>query len=770
MSTKLETDARPALRAAWFRVWPAQALSALPTGDRLPESGWHRRHRWICAVLWIHVVLVPLYGAFQSEPLSHALLEGALLPGALAALAAHHRFRRTLRSILATAGLIASSAALVHLSGGLIEMHFHFLVVVVLVSLYQTWQPFLIGLVAVLLHHGVVGTLTPHAVYNHPAAIEHPWAYGALHAGFVLALGLICLATWRLNESALAGERQAREDLERLSYDLAAAQQIAGVGSWDWSSSNDQVWWSRQMYRIAGVSTELQPSISLFLDLVHHEDRDEVTAALQGALEGVGHPDVRCRLVRPDGDIRIIHCRAGAVTDLGDHLRAVGTCQDITDQARLEHEIEYRAHHDPLTGLPNRTRFLHLVGEATSAPSTSGEQAFVLCLDLDDFKTVNDTLGHSIGDRLLIEVADRLQSVVRPGDVTARLGGDEFAVLLDRATPDLAHTIATRLLATLESPFTTGGNHLVVRASLGVASTARGADPEQLLQHADIALYAAKAQAPGTVSHFDPQMLTRVTERANLESELATAIAEDELVVHYQPLFDLHHGLLRDVEALVRWQHPRRGLLGPGEFIPLAEETGLICELGRYVLDRALTEVGALSRTLERRIGVSVNVATQQLGGDLVAQVPRALARSGVRAQDLTLEITESTLMDPMKGEITALRQLRDQGVKIAIDDFGTGYSSLAYLRQLPIDRLKIDRAFVQELDGGDNDDALVATIISLASTLGLDTVAEGIESARQVERLIDLGCVHGQGFHLARPAPLEDLHTHFLLREPASN
>ncbi len=736
----------------------AKTSRRLPTGDQLSEESWHRRHRWLCTLVWAHAVLLPIYGVLQGEALGHAVLEGGVLLGGLAALAGSSRLARRTRSMLATAGLVSASAVLVHFAGGLIEMHFHFFVVIVLVSLYQAWHPFLLALLVVSLHHGILGTVAPQTVYNHAAAVERPWLFGLLHAAFVLAASLACLVTWRLNEDALAGERRARHDLERLSQELSSAQQIASVGSWDWNRTTGEVWWSEEMHRIAGVPLDQPPSVATFLSLVHPEERATVDGLLRDAASGSGRLDYRARLLRADGEVVIVHCRGGAITGPEGDVRIIGTCQDVTSQVRMEREIEFRAHYDALTGLPNRARFLRLLGEATAATRARVDQVFVLCLDLDDFKTVNDTLGHSTGDRVLVEVADRLRTTIRPGDVVARLGGDEFAILLYDVDPEVARTVAARLLEALEAPVGTDQGSLAIRGSIGAAGSTRSEDPEVLLQHADIALYAAKDEAPGTVRVFAPDMLVRLTERAQLESELAIALEHDQLVVHYQPVYDLRTRRASDLEALVRWQHPTRGLLGPGEFIELAEQTGLIRGLGRQVLERALTDLAAYAAELGPEVGVSVNVSAQQSGAELLQHVPAALAASGIAAHRLTLEITESTLMDPTGDLIEALSSLRRTGVKVAIDDFGTGYSSLAYLRELPIDRLKIDRSFIRELDGGPGDTALVATIIDLARILELDTVAEGIETARQADLLGELGCAHGQGFHLARPGPLVDL------------
>lgn len=729
----------------------------LPSGEGLPEASWQRRHRWLCAIVVAHALVLPLYGIRQGRPLGHALCEGLLL-SSFAMLAAIPQLGRPLRSLVTVIGLVSASAVFVHLGGGVVELHFHVFVVIVLVSIYQAWQPLALALGVVIVHNLGLTAVAPELIYNHPAALDRPWAFSALHISFVLAASSASLVTMRLDEQALIQQRRAHRELERLSHELSSAQQIAAVGSWDFNRATRELWWSAEMHRIAGIDLDQTPTVETFLDAAHPDDREEVAHRFLELARDHKNLDDRFRLRRPDGEVLVVDIRGGAVTGPDGEERLIGTCQDVTSQVRLEREIEFRADYDVLTGLPNRSHFLRLLAETGARKeSPDGDEPFVICLDLDDFQTVNDTLGHGIGDRVLVEVADRLRAVLRPGDVLARIGGDEFAVLSRGATAEDAQALGAQLLAAFETPITTTEGSLAVHASLGIGSPPYE-DLGSLLQHAEIALSDAKLQARGSARQFTPDMRVRLTERARLESELDEAIGQGQLIVQYQPVYDLTTHALTDLEALVRWEHPTRGRLGPGEFIQLAEETGLIRRLGSFVLDRALQDLAAVSSHLNDEVGINVNVSPQQLGKELLAEVPEVLARSGIAPDRLSLEITESTLMDPTGGMIDVLQQLRRSGVKIAIDDFGTGYSSLAYLRQLPIDRLKIDRSFVRELDHGASDEALVATIVELARILDLDTVAEGIESPCQAELLAQLGCVHGQGFYLARPCDIADL------------
>jgi diguanylate cyclase (GGDEF)-like protein len=426
----------------------------------------------------------------------------------------------------------------------------------------------------------------------------------------------------------------------------------------------------------------------------------------------------------------------------------------LTD-ARMVEQALHDAFHDGLTGLPNRSLFLDRMGQALARAERSGCAAAVLFLDLDRFKTVNDSLGHAAGDELLVAVAERLTASVRPGDTAARFGGDEFAVLLeDIGGRPQAERVATRVLCALESPFRIGGREVFVSASIGIAAGASRAD--DLVRDADLAMYRAKAEGRGRYELYEPAMHAAVVERLGLEADLQRAVERDELLLDYQPVVDLRRGTVVGVEALLRWRHPERGIVPPGAFIPLAEETQLMPTLGRWVLEAACRQAGRWHEALAHlpEFKISVNLSGRQLQAPgLVGDVAKALSDAGVPPSRLVLEITETVVMTDIGQTIARLEELKRLGVGLAVDDFGTGYSSLQYLRRFPIDVLKVDRAFVADL-AGSGDATLARAIIDLGGSFGLTVVAEGIEHRDQRLRLLELGCRLGQGFHFCRPVP----------------
>ena len=438
--------------------------------------------------------------------------------------------------------------------------------------------------------------------------------------------------------------------------------------------------------------------------------------------------------------------------------------RDLRERRQLEAELSRSAFYDGLTGLPNRALLLDRVSHALSfiRPDEDGPIGFIL-LDLDRFKVINESLGHAAGDRLLELVGRRLSECLRPGDTVARFGGDEFAVLLDavRDVDDALH-VAERIETELRAPFDLDGRDTFIGASMGIALGRAGStEPGDLLRDAEIALYRAKADVSTRHALFEPGMSAAVAERLDLENDLRRAVERDELRLHYQPLVDLATGRIVGLEALVRWQHPTRGLVPPLSFIPLAEETGLILSIGRWVLETACRQARAwqVAFPTDPPILMSVNLSAKQFArADLVEQVSAILAETGLHAACLELEITESVLMDESDAGIQALQALRKLGVKLVLDDFGTGYSSLSYLKHMPLDTIKIDRSFVAELTGDDANLAIVQAVISLAHGLGIDVVAEGIETAAQLARLRELVCDRGQGYYYARPLPADEL------------
>lgn len=454
--------------------------------------------------------------------------------------------------------------------------------------------------------------------------------------------------------------------------------------------------------------------------------------------------------------------------DVAGRLTGVaGAAYDLTEHKRLEQQLAHQAFHDALTGLPNRALFLDRLVHALARAERCCSSVAVLFVDLDNFKVVNDSLGHAAGDALLSAVAQRLSACLRPGDTIARLGGDEFTVLVeDVGELEVATEIGAQIADALRRPLVVQGHTLFVSASIGVAQSglamgvARTAQADDLLREADIAMYQAKNGGKSRCAVFDRRMNAEVMERLELEGDLRHAIAQNELVLHYQPIVSLETGALQEVEALVRWEHPRRGLIPPLRFIPIAEETGLIVPLGLWVLREACRQarVWQWEHPQEPPLVVGVNLSARQLEQpDLVAQVSAVLAETGLPAASLKLEITESVMMGNAEGMALQMRQLKALGVRLAVDDFGTGYSSMAYLSAFPLDTLKIDRAFVSKI-GEPEGQAILQAIITLAHSLHLQITSEGIETLDQCRHLQALGCERGQGYYFARPQTSEAL------------
>jgi diguanylate cyclase (GGDEF)-like protein len=431
----------------------------------------------------------------------------------------------------------------------------------------------------------------------------------------------------------------------------------------------------------------------------------------------------------------------------------------LSERDALAAQLEHQAFHDNLTDLANRALFNDRARHALARSRRTGSPLAVLFVDLDDFKVVNDSLGHGAGDRLLREVAARLRGCLREHDTVGRLGGDEFAILAEDTDLATAQVLAERVLAALGAPFPLVGGQVTIRASVGIAAdTDLAVDETQLLRNADIAMYAAKDRGKGTYEVFQGSMLRSVRDRHDVTAALEGAIERRELVVHYQPIVDLQDGRVAGAEALVRWPRPDRGLVPPAEFIPLAEETGLVVELDRFVLRQACRQMAAWNADAGPLL-LHVNLSAHHLlRNDLAASVAAALRDSALPPECLALEITESVIMHDLEVAIVRLHELKQLGVHLAIDDFGTGYSSLAYLRRMPIDAVKIDKSFVDGVAGGSEESAVARAIIALATTLHMDTVAEGVEQAEQAAVLAELGCHLAQGYHFSRPVPAADM------------
>jgi len=528
----------------------------------------------------------------------------------------------------------------------------------------------------------------------------------------------------------------------------------------------------------SGIVDYCSPSVKRLLDW---SPKDVVNRPLRALV----HPDDAHKLRVASGeqlsanevseaiDLRLLHRDESwmhaetLVTNLARDEAVKGfvlNCRDVTDRKEVEAQLAHQAFHDPLTGLPNRVLFEDRLAHALDLQESHRSPIAVLVLDLDDFKTINDSMGHHIGDELLNIVGERLLRSIRPGDTPARLGGDEYAVVLESlAGPAAARVIATRIAETLRKPLSLAGKEVVITASLGIALAPRhGTDPETLLRHADIAMYEAKARRGVEVLTFDPEMEIALEERMGLSVDLNRAVdAGDQFRIVYQPIVDLYTEKITGLEALLRWQHPTAGEILPDKFVPLAEQTGLIVPIGELVLEEACRAGAAWNSGVgpDDRLTISVNVSPRQLEDlSFVDAVSHALWESRLPAECLLLEVTESAVMGDVEQAIEQLGRVKRLGVRVAIDDFGTGYSSLSQLGRLPVDMVKIDKTFIDALSGGTADADIIGVIVQLGAVLGLQTVAEGIEVVEQVSDLQQLECRLGQGFFFATPMAVEEI------------
>lgn len=550
-------------------------------------------------------------------------------------------------------------------------------------------------------------------------------------------------------QEAEASLRQAELQYRTLVEQLPLAVYVDRL---DEESSN--VYSSPQIEPMLGYTTEEWSSNpSLLVELLHPDDRERVLEA-HALTHATGEPlCIEYRLIARDGRVVWVHDEGRVVGDrAGDGAVVQGYLLDVTTRKEAEHQLRHQAFHDQLTGLPNRALFTDRVQHSLVVHSEAREIA-VLFFDLDDFKGVNDSFGHPAGDALLQAVGQRLRDALSPSHTIARIGGDEFAILVEESAGlRFAVDAAECLLEQFRAPFDLDGREVFVTPSIGIAV---GDSAEELLRSANVAMYRAKASGGAQYVVYAPKMDEDVAGRVELVGDLRRAQIEEEFVLHYQPTVELATGTIVGVEALIRWQHPRRGLLSPVDFIPLAEETGRIVEIGRWVLAEACCQAARWRAQLPAgaKLSVSVNVSTRQVRRPgLLEDVQSALAYSGLEPSALTLEITETLLAGPRDELIGVLQEVTALGVVLALDDFGTGYSSLSLLQDLPVDMLKIDRTFVKAIGTGGERLAFVRAIIDLAEALGLAVVAEGIETAVHLGAVMRLGCRIGQGFYFAGP------------------
>lgn len=564
-------------------------------------------------------------------------------------------------------------------------------------------------------------------------------------------------------------------DLAASQASLAQSQRVAQLGSWEWDVGDRRLRCSAEMYRVIGRDAKaVDPSIDILLETVHPDDLPLMRSTMSDTIEAHRSHDVTFRVVRPGGGIAILRSQAQAECDEGGKtIRVNGIVQDVTENRQAEERIRHLASFDSLTDLPNRSWFREQLEHAVASASRRSRIMGVLLLDLDQFKRVNDTMGHRAGDQLICAVAQRAVECLRsedwlarvalpdPSASIARIGGDEFCILLaDLKSAEDAAKVAERLLQALEQPFDIEGFQVFSSASIGLAIyPLDGETADALLKAADTAMYHAKDQGRNNFQFHSSGMTAKAFERLMLEGALHKALERDEFVVHYQPQVDVKTLRVIGLEALIRWQHSERGLVMPGVFIAVAEESRLITAISEWMLRAVCAQNKAWQRAGLNPLCVSVNLSGQDFRKPgLCSLIRDTLLENGLEARYLRLELTESVLMEGLEITLANLRELKKMGVSLSIDDFGTGYSSMSYLKRFPLDELKIDRSFIHDVIDNPDDAAITTAIISMAHHLGMSSIAEGIETIQQLDFLRKHECPSAQGYLFSRPLPPETL------------
>ena len=564
-------------------------------------------------------------------------------------------------------------------------------------------------------------------------------------------------------------KRRSDQAMHQSQESLKEAQRIASIGSYALDMATGRWESSEELDRLFGISASFDRSVQSWESLIHPEDRAMMSEYFRNQVAGQHRMfDKEYRIVKPDDEAeRWVHGLGRLEFDSqGDLQKMVGTVQDITERKQSDSQIQALAFSDPLTGLPNRRLLLDRLEQAMAAALRHGYQGALLFIDLDDFKTLNDTLGHDKGDLLLQQITHRLIGCVREGDTVARLGGDEFVVLLENlisTAPEAAaqaQIVAVKILNTLGQPYELEGHGHHSTASIGVTLFG-GPQRESIdepLKRGELAMYEAKAAGRNSIRLFEPTMQTALAGRAGLEVDLREALTKGQFILYYQAQCG-DKNQLSGVEALVRWQHPQRGLVSPQEFIPIAEASGLILPLGRWVLETACRQLAAWALRPERsHLTMAVNVSARQIRqSSFVPEVLAILEATGARPERLKLELTESGLLDNVTDTIAKMNTLKALGVSFSLDDFGTGYSSLSYLKRLPLAQLKIDMSFVKDILTDLNDAAIANMVVALGESMGLTVIAEGVETESQKDFLAKLGCNNYQGYLFNKPAPIDE-------------
>jgi diguanylate cyclase (GGDEF)-like protein/PAS domain S-box-containing protein len=580
--------------------------------------------------------------------------------------------------------------------------------------------------------------------------------------------------SWPIFAQRLRYILRAQETLIKLrnsEQDLSEAQQIARIGSWEWNLVTDTMRWSRQTWRLIGRDPDTGATYAAFLHSVHPEDRAAVSTAIGTAIQQLGEFAIEHRIRQAGGEILVAHTQGIVSADTtGSPVRVRGILQDITDRKRSEERIYHLAYYDDLTELPNRDLFMEHLARALPAADRNQTKTAIIFIDLDRFKRINDSLGHAVGDQVLKTIADRLSGYTRRSDTVGRLdskprmslalarhAADEFMILIS-GLQDVEHagTICGRILTEIARPLPVGNTELFVTASLGVALyPTDGSNINAIWQNAHVALEHAKKSGGNCFRFYSLKMNQRAVERLSIESKLNRALEKQELSLVYQPQVQVASGKLWGFEALLRW-HPKDGTpISPADFIPVAEETGLIIPIGRWVLKTACAQISQWRNQGLPPVRMAVNLSARQFADpNLAAEIQTILEAHGIEPHYLEIELTESIIMHDVEEAQRKLILLKDIGLRVAVDDFGTGYSSMSYLKRFPLDILKIDRSFIKDLHQNRTDEDIAKAIIALSQSLSLRSVAEGVENETQRDILARLGCEYYQGFLFSRPEP----------------
>jgi diguanylate cyclase (GGDEF)-like protein/PAS domain S-box-containing protein len=749
-------DAREANRVD-DRAMQSSVRRRLPSGHTLPAPEWERRHHGILAVLWALALVLPVYGVLRGHALGPGLVGGVVLLAA-AILAWGLRRRHATSSALASLGLCIACALAVYLANGAIEAHFMFFVMIIVVSLYEDWRPFLIAFAFVVLHHGVAGMVARASVYDHPG---NPWALALIHGGFVLAASVAAIVSWRMNEDVRAQSRRAREHAHDSDARFRSAFEdgpvcLALIGA-SGSSRGTLVRVNRTLcQRFGYAQADLVGShLSVLLDPAGASRVFDAIDELTNGRASVFHDELA--LLDRAGEAFEGRLSMSLVAGRGGVHDVIVQIEDITDRNRLERELQDLAELDPLTGLFNRRRFER---ELTTQLQQAGRGGAVVLIDLDGFKEINDTLSHQAGDELLIACGRALGERTRPSDVVARLGGDEFAVLIPDVDLERAGIVGAALVERIGAQAVHGAGSNARRTTASVGVVVYGPDcaltGDELLNDADLAMYEAKDAGGNRCIVYCHEQTAKsgaiVIARRSWPDQIRRALDEERLVLFAQPILDIAARKTPRHELLLRMLGTDGELILPGAFLPVAERRGMIRSIDRWVVSEAIS-------LLERRapgaetIRLHVNVSARSLSDrDFCAYICDALDGSWVNPGDLVLEVTETAAIASLEDARHFLTTLSERGCGIALDDFGAGFASFHYLRNLPFDDLKIDGEFIRNLTTNPDDLVLVETLVQLARGLGKKTVAECVEDAATLQLVRDVGIDYAQGYYIGRP------------------